>query len=302
MIEHVLHCHPVIYTILSNILNLMIATSYIPASFCLGLMVPIPKEENLQGPQKIENFRGITLSPVVSKIYEYCLMNLFQAYLYTCDNQFGFKPKLGCTHAIYTMRTIVDYYVANDTTVKLCFLDVSKAFDKLNHYVLFNKLMKRGTPITFIKILFNWYSSINICVQWHHVLSRTFKVTAGVRQGGILSSSLFLIYVDEMLIKLRSHGCTFFGHPVGAIMYADDLTLISPSVEMLQFMLSLCENELAQLDLKINNTKSVCLRIGKRFDVNCCDLKTETGVLPWKSETRYLGLYLVAATKLKNCM
>ena len=56
-----------------------------------------------------------------------------------------------------------------------------------------------------------------------------FSPTAGIRQGGILSPYLFTVYVDDMLKKLNKLGCKFHGYVIGAIMYADDLVLISNS-------------------------------------------------------------------------
>ena len=80
-------------------------------------------------------------------------------------------------------------------------------------------------------------------------------------------------------------------------MYADDLLLMSPSINELQLMLTVCENELALLDLKLNATKSVCLRIGQRHNKNCFTLHSQAGPIPWVSEARYLGLYLVSGRK-----
>ena len=47
---------------------------------------------------------------------------------------------------IYTLYNVVDYYVSNKSTVNLCFLDISKAFDKINHYAIMMKLMQRKLP------------------------------------------------------------------------------------------------------------------------------------------------------------
>jgi hypothetical protein len=128
-------------------------------------------------------------------------------------------------------------------------------------------------------------------------MSDYFPVSAGIRQGGILSASLFIVYVDDMLRKLSAYGCNLVGHLVGAIMYADDLALISPSIRELQIMLDICQDELKILDLRINVTKSVCLRMGKRYDKTCCNLRTYTGILPWTTEARYLGVHLTAGIK-----
>src|ERR1051325_2726189 len=158
-------------------------------------------------------------------------------------------------------------------------------------------LMKRGVPAIFIKILKNWYDNVSVCVRWNATTSLSFRVTAGVRQGGILSPTLFLIYVDDMLIKLTKLGCVIGGKRLSAFMYADDLLLMSPSINELQLMLTVCDNELALLDLKLNATKSVCLRIGQRHNKNCFTLHSQAGPNPWVSEARYLGLYLVSGRK-----
>ena len=57
----------------------------------------------------------------------------YVVHIYTYQIQFGFKAKLGCSHAIYAARRVTDYYVYNNCTVNLCFLDMAKAFDKVNH-------------------------------------------------------------------------------------------------------------------------------------------------------------------------
>ena len=131
---------------------MMTVYSYIPSAFGVGITIPIQKEDSTRGPQKIESFRGITLSPVMSKVFEHGIMHHYAKYLYTSDNQFGFKSKVGCSHAIYTLRNVIDQCVENDSTVNLCFLDMAKAFDKVCHHVLLLKLMKRRIPCAIIKL------------------------------------------------------------------------------------------------------------------------------------------------------
>ena len=64
-------------------------------------------------------------------------MDKFKEFFITCDNQFGFKKSSSCSHAIKAARNIIDNYVNNGSTVNLCALDVSKAFDKMNHHGFF---------------------------------------------------------------------------------------------------------------------------------------------------------------------
>src|ERR1051325_2119127 len=121
--------------------------------------------------------------------------------------------------------------------------------------------MNRHVPAIFITLLKNWYEKSEICVRWNSFFSDVFKITAGVRQGGILSPMLFLVYVNDMLVKLTKRGCSIMRRALEALMYADDITLISPSVFELQAIISVCESELQLLDLKLNSFKSLCLRI-----------------------------------------
>jgi len=94
-----------------------------------------------------DDFRGITISPVISKFFEHCTMLekfryygtdcytpeiiVCQVFLSSGDNQFGFKKGLGCRNAIFTARNIVDQYIKGGNTANLCAIDLSKAFDKI---------------------------------------------------------------------------------------------------------------------------------------------------------------------------
>ena len=84
------------------------------------------------------------------------------------------------------------------TLIYSCFLDASKAFDRVNHYVLFEKLIKWGTPLYIVRILVFWYTTQKIYVRWKYIMSHSFSVTNGVRQGGILSPYLFCVYMDDL--------------------------------------------------------------------------------------------------------
>ena len=136
----------------------MLLAGHVPSMFGIGVTFPIPKGNSGQKVVSVEDFRGITVSPVISKVLEKGVLENFRSYLSTSDNQFGFKKHVGCSHAIYALRSVVDYFVSNGSTVNLCSLDVSKAFDRLNLYALFSKLIDRFIPVNIILLLFNWYS------------------------------------------------------------------------------------------------------------------------------------------------
>ena len=123
-------------------------------------------------------------------------------------------------------------------------LTMSKAFDKVNHYGLYIKLMKRNLLPIFLRTLINWYSKCCGNVRWDNVLSTCFSMICGVRQGGVLSPVLFAVYVDDIIQRLNDSklGCFIDDLYLGCIMYADDLILISVSVFILLKMIFICGN------------------------------------------------------------
>ena len=80
-------------------------------------------------------------------------------------SQFGFKKGRGCTHTIYACRKIIDHFVNSGSTVNLCTLDLSNAFDKVNHHALFLKLMQRRVPAVLLTLLENLLLHCYSCVK-----------------------------------------------------------------------------------------------------------------------------------------
>ena len=99
-----------------------------------------------------------------------------------------------------------------------------KAFDRVNHSVLFDKLVQRGVPGYIVRILCYWYAHQTMRVRWGSSISSSFRVSNGVRQGGILSPYLFNVYVNDLSQTLnRSRtGCLSGNITINHLMYADD--------------------------------------------------------------------------------
>ena len=83
-------------------------------------------------------------------------------------------------------------------------------------------------------------------------------------------------------------------------MYADDILLVAPTVSGLQNLLTVCENELKDIDMYINVKKSMCLRFGARYNVECANLTSVGGgELQWVESCRYLGVYFVSGRSFR---
>ena len=238
------------------------------------------------------NYRPIALSRVASKIFENVLLSKIDQYLYTCDNQFGFKKGVGTETCVYFIKEIVNFYLQNSTSVYLCFIDASKAFDRINHVKLFTKLMQRNVPPCIVRILIFWYIRQRMTVIWGNFISEYFNVSCGVRQGGILSPRLYTVYMDDLSKKLNTAniGCCLGSKRFNHALYADDLTLLSSSIEGLQKILDIYKNYADEHDIKVNAMKSKCLYILAR-NVNFMPGKVKIGdlYLDISDNVKYLG-------------
>ena len=303
-IEHLQYSHPALYLLLAKLFNLFMKCGCVPKDFGLSYTVPILKDSK-SGVSKsltMDDFRGITISPVISKVFESCILDRYQQYFVTSDNQFGFKKGLSCSHAIYSVKSVVNHYSNLGSTVNLCLLDLKKAFDKMNHHGLYIKLMNRLVPNALLCILEYWFDACRTCVRWGNAVSRFISFECGVRQGGVLSPYLFAVFIDDIIqdITKSELGCKFRHSTVGIFIYADDIILLAPSIESLQNMLWICEKELAWLDMSLNPKKSLCMRFGPRYNVNCRNICTASGdCLSWTNSCRYLGVYLCASSNFK---
>ena len=127
-------------------------------------IVPIIKNKTGNTSDK-NNYRPIALVTAASKIFELCLSVILEDYLTTHDQQFGFKRKHSTDLCIFTVKSVPKYYTKENSPVYICFLDASKAFDKIYHYILFRKLFDRKTPIVLVRILLFWYTNQTMCVK-----------------------------------------------------------------------------------------------------------------------------------------
>ena len=106
-----------------------------------------------------------------------------------------------------------------------------------------------------------WYENQAMSVRWGNLLSESFHVSNGVRQGGILSAYLFNVYIDDLSSRLNklSIGCALGDFLINHLMYADDLVLISPSTRGLFKLISECQKYGIEFDILYNPLKSAVM-------------------------------------------
>lgn len=291
--EHLLFSHPAIVLHLKILFSKIMSHGYVPDDFGRGLILPIVKNR-LADLNATDNYRPITLSPVISKVFEMVMVSKFSNKLYTDKLQFGFKRDVGCNTALFVLHQVVSYFNDRGSNVYISSLDATKAFDRVNHFMLFSTLIKRGLPLCFIRMIVNWYSKLFVQVKWESSISSRLLVLSGVRQGGILSPLLFNVYVDCIISKLRESklGCSIKHVYVGCIMYADDLLLISSSIFELQCMLNVCGDLGHRLGIIFNGSKSSCLMIGPSTLYQPGNMFINGSDIMWDNKLKYLGIFI----------
>ena len=167
-----------------------------------------------------------------------------------------------CTGII---KAVINRCLNKGSKVCACLIDASKAFDTVDHGILFQKLLERRMPKPIVRLLLQWYKSQKLCVRWLGKTFDHFEVSNGIRQGGVLSPILFSIYLDGLLDLLHTsgRGCYWEDHFSGAFCYADDLTILAPSQNALRKMLALCEQYAQALEIQFNADKTqliLCFR------------------------------------------
>ena len=197
MSDHDLYAPPILASKLSRLFTALLRHGY--TSRCLrdSIIQPIPK--GFKDPAMSANYRGIALAPCFSKLLELCILMLFPDVFYTSDLQFGFKRGFSTDLCTGLLKLVSSRYIHQGSKVRCALLDMSKAFDLVDHGLLFQLLLERNLPCSATRFLLQWYSSQQLQIRWNGILSSPFPVSNGVRQGGVLSPILFTVYIDELL-------------------------------------------------------------------------------------------------------
>ena len=119
----------------------MLQHSFVPSLLLRGNITPLVKDRD-GNVSDSSNYRGVTLSSIFIQMFERLQKSKFGYFLPNSDLQFGFKPKLSTSHAIFTLKSTVDHFTNNGSCAYLSFLDCSKAFDRISHWGLFLKLLE----------------------------------------------------------------------------------------------------------------------------------------------------------------
>ena len=182
------------------------------------------------------------------------------------DSQFGFRKNRRTTDALYIILTTSLIANKNKTPIYLAFVDLAKAFDSINHNLLWLKLSAMGISTKMLKLLQHMYRTARSVVSYDGFTSSEFPCHKGVRQGCPLSPLLFSLFISDLEHELlaNSSGKVRIGEQeVRVIMFADDLVLLAETSAGLQQSLSALYHYCHSWQLTINADKSKVMIFSK---------------------------------------
>lgn len=238
--EHFKYAGASIIPCITKIFNKILATGQIPNVFKSGLINPIHKKG--KDSSYMDNYRGITVSSIFGKLFEAALLNrISDANANQSELQYGFTKGLSPTMASLLVSEAIVDAKRDGRPLFIATLDTQKAFDVVHHRILLNKLYSQGITGALWSTVNSMYTGLSAKVKWQGDISSSFPIKQGVRQGGLLSTSLYKLYINSLLTDLEQHslgkriGTTYVGCPT----VADDVLLMSEDASEFQSMLNI---------------------------------------------------------------
>ena len=128
------------------------------------VIVPIVKNKKCNITD-MDNYRPIAITTVFSKVIELLLLHRYSDLLCTTDNQFGFRTEHSTDMCVFALKQVIDFYISNNSPMFICYMDASKAFDRINHWSLFRRLLNRSIPKLIVRLIIFWYTMQTFIIQ-----------------------------------------------------------------------------------------------------------------------------------------
>lgn len=281
-----------LHVMLSMLFNSMLVHGYYPSILLKSTIISIPKDRTASLSDS-NNYRGISLFNSISKLYDYVMIELCGDELMSSDMQFAYKSNHSTTLCTDIFKEVIDCYIRGNSNVYCCLLDASKAFDKVHYGKLFNVLLEKSISPLIIRLIVNSYLRQESRASWGSHMSNYFSLLNGVKQGGVISAILFTLYIDGLLLRLKEsgYGCHINGTFMGALSYADDITLISPSIIGLNKMIAICSKFADDYSITFNSKKSVCIKFGDTIKEHE-KVTLKNSEIAWVSKIKHLGNFI----------
>ena len=239
------------------------------------------------------NYRPVSLANTMGKIFTMVLNNRLKI---ACEEgrilgeeQNGFRVDRRGEDNIYIIREIVEKFQREKKQLFLAFLDIEKAYDKVNREQLMFVLRKLGIPGKIRRIINGMYKRTKAKYIFGDIETDWVKLERGVRQGCVLSPLLFAMYTEELAVRLGRSGLGVkVGQDrLGVLLYADDIILLAENGRDMQEMLDITRDYAREFSISFGETKCGVMRCNTE---ETRDFKLGGLVMKRFNKYKYLGI------------
>ncbi|XP_048775551.2 uncharacterized protein LOC125680151 [Ostrea edulis] len=251
---------------LYGLLNKIWNQECLPSEWKKGLLVKLAKKGGLSN---CENWRGITILTTASKVLSRIILNRIKNALDKIlrEEQAGFRQNRSCIDQIAILRIIIEQSVEWQSSLYINFIDFEKAFDSINRDRMWKLLQYYGLPVKIVNMIKALYEDFNIQIINYSNLTEPFQVTTGVKQGCILSPTLFWVVIDwvtrQAFDSKRGIQWTIVNN-LEDLDFADDLTLLSHRIKDMRDKTRKLYEKGRKIGLKVNIKKTNIMKVMTR--------------------------------------
>ena len=187
-----------VITALMTICNKIWQTGEWPTPWTQSLVITLPKKGNLQ---QCQNYRTISLISHPSKVMLKIILNRLKppAEKIIAEEQAGFRAGRSTTEQIFNLRILCEKYLQHQQDLYHVFIDFKKAFERVWHAALWATMKKYNISTNLIQVIKNLYNKATSKVLFNSSIGDWFRTTVEVRQGCLLSPTLFNIFLERIM-------------------------------------------------------------------------------------------------------
>ena len=273
-------------------INESLLTGIVPDKLKIAKITPLFKSGD---PKSYNNYRPISILPCLSKIYEKVIY--IRLIYFINKNKILSKCQYGFRSNHSTSLAVVDFLEKMITSIDKgyyslgVFLDLSKAFDTVNHKILLTKLEFYGVRGVALKWFENYLSNRKQYVEYKNEKSKLFEINCGVPQGSILGHILFLLYFNDIINSTEHLSFTLFADDTNVFYKSKSLDELNKTVNKELTNLSPWFRS-NKLSLNINKTKFILFTNKKKVNNNLINIKIDSEEIKRVSVTKFLGMII----------
>lgn len=273
------------FSVISSIslwFRILFCTGQVPLSWTRSIIVPVPKKGNLN---EIKNYRPISLTESLRKIFEHCLVRFLTVAAGPMHfSQGGFRSDHCCSDMIATLHEVLH----KKKNLHVAFLDIKAAYDSVDRTILWNRCHDRGFSDGTIRILQRLFDHNSSQIAINGKRSQPFGIRAGLLQGSVLSPFLYSVFIDDLAKKLTQEEKVEIGSfALNCTMYADDIAVFATTADKLQVLLDKCSSHALSNRYQFNVSK--CNVIGDAS----FEYKIDGSLIPIVDLFIYLGVEMI---------